>query len=283
MRRTFTAIAALGLVLAACGGGELGSGTTATTSTPGTTTPLEPPSEIMLEVRDEGGFVMPSFLLTRVPRFVLMSDGTLYGPGMQTAVYPGPLFPAVQVVEISDEAMAEIRQYIEDIGFADIVDERNQDAAANVADAPDTVVTVFDSAGAHSFSVYALGIDGVNFKDTRVIELNSLVMALDAAMAAGTPAGEFTPDRFEVYAWTAPAEPGTANPVEWPFGIEYSAMTDTGVDIRCAVFGGSEAARLLGVLGDANEATAFRAADGSEYQVGVRPLWPHQTSTCAAG
>ncbi len=231
---------------------------------------------VLLEVREEGGFVPVEFSIGRMPRYVLLTDGTLYGPGMTTLEFPGKLLPVVNAVEISEPSMSDITQYIEDIGFSTITELRDDSANANVADAPDTVVTYFDAAGPHVFSVYALGI-APNPGDVRVALLNELVQAIDAANSSGTPAGEFRPERIEVLAalQQVPVDPQFQNEQPWPLAVSFGDMADAGAGWRCVTLEDSAKDAALGVFAAANAATSW--SDGANvYAIVVRYLYPHQ-------
>jgi hypothetical protein len=108
---------------------------------------------------------------------------------------------------------------------------------------------------------------------------------MDEALVGGTPGPAFVPSSIEVYAsvMTAPAEPGVANSQTWPLDVSFEAMTEAGAGFRCVMFEGEKAKSLLDVFGKANQATSFVTADGTEYSIGVRPLFPEQTSTCSQG
>ncbi len=265
---------ALVLTLSACA--TPGEAPESTTDAPPTTAAGSGEPTVLLEVRDEGGFVPVEFSIGRMPRYVLMTDGTLYGPGMMTLEFPSKLLQAVSVVTIGESDMANIVQYIEDIGFADIIEERDDSAMVNVADAPDTVVTYFDDEGAHVFSVYALGI-APNPGDVRVALLNELVQALDSANTAGTPAGTLEPERIEVLAGIReiPVDPQFENERPWPIEVSFADMAEAGAGWRCATLEGEAKDQAMAIFAEANSASSWN--DGTNvYSIVVRYLYPHQ-------
>lgn len=257
--------------VAACGGGDASTPST----TPHTTAPVEEAPRILLEVRDEGGFVPIEWSIGRMPRYVLMTDGTLYGPGATTLEYPGRMLPSVSVMKVTDSVIAEIRQYAEDIGFADIIEERNDEGMATVADAPDTVVTYFDEEGSHVFSVYGLGIAPLS--DVRIALLAEMIGVLDQAGLNGTALGEFQPDRIEVLAGVReiPADAQFENERPWPLQVSFADMSDTAAGWRCTTIEGETIAGLLDEFGQANQATTWSDA-GVIYTIVVRYLFPYQ-------
>lgn len=285
MRRNIIIFMTMALVLAACGSGDAGSPGIGDPDTPDTTSgPLEAPDEVrpLLTVLEEGGFVPVEWNLRRIPRYVLMSDGTLYGPGPVPAIFPGPALPAVQAVEVDDATMAEIAALIETSELDTVDEERNDAAAARVADLPDTVFVYVDDAGVeHRFTVYALGIDDVDFGDARIAHLEELVQVLDEAMAAGS-ADQYRPDSIDVYvaAQGNGFDEQYANTQDWPLDVPFDELEGDTVGYRCIHLDGSEATAVLDRLGTANEATTFVDEAGTEHTVLVRLVLPGQQSNC---
>ncbi len=285
MRRKIILFMTLALALAACGAGDSGSSGNENPDTPNTTSgPIEAPDEPrpVLTVLEEGGFVPVQWNLRRIPRYVLMSDGTLYGPGPVPAIFPGPALPAVQTVEVDDATMAEIATLIEVSGLDAVDEERNDAAAARVADLPDTVFVYVDDAGVeHRFTVYALGIDDVDFGDPRIAHLEQLALVLDEAMASG--AGEqYQPDSIDVYVAAEPIgfDEEYANTQDWPLDVAFDELAGDTVGYRCIHLDGTEATNVLDALATANEATTFVDESGTEHTVLVRLVLPGQQSNC---
>lgn len=288
MRRTFTTLIGLALLLSACGAGDAGTGTTTSGgSTPDTTLPpLEEPEtepRVVLTISDEGGFIPVEWNFKRIPRYVVMSDGTVYLQGPTTLEYPGAALPNVQAVEISEEALAEILALIESSGLADVTDERNDEAMVVVADVTDTVFTFTDEDGVdHRFSVYALGFEGVDFTDERLTGLEDLLARVDRAVAEGDPVDGFVADRVDVFAGSReiPVEGEFANTLAWPLSVSFDDMADAGAGFRCTHLEGDEAAAILDSFSEVNDATTFETDGGDVYTVIVRPLLPGQESSC---
>lgn len=262
-----TTPALLLLFVTACGG----SGSTASSTIPPDTEP-----SVVLEVRDEGGFAPVEWIIARMPRHVLMSDGTLYGPAAITARYPGPLLPAVTVADLDGQAFSDVLQYAEDIGFAGIDQLRDDEALQTVADAPDTVVTFFDQTGPHVFSVYGLGFLE-RPADIRVSLLNEMVMLLDRATASGGTGGIFVPQRIEVVAGVRemPVEQSFLDERPWPLPVGFAEMGDTVAGWRCLTLEGEEMDAALTVFETATQATDW-SENGTSYTMVVRYLYPHQ-------
>jgi hypothetical protein len=274
------------MLLSACGAGDAGTGTTGGTTPDTTLPPLEAPDgdpRPVLTISDEGGFVPVEWNFRRIPRYVVMSDGTVYTQGPTTLEYPGRALPNVQTVEISDEDLAEIMALIEEAGLPEVTDERNDKAMMTIADAPDTVFTYVDEAGAeHRFAVYALGFEDMDFGDERVPVLADLLTRVDQAVAGADPGESVMPDRVDVFVGERdmPVEDQFSNTIEWPVAASYEEMTEAGAGFRCLNLEGDDASQLLDIFADANEATTVVTEDGSEYTMIVRPLLPGQESIC---
>lgn len=261
MRRTLLVATAITLLAVACG--EEGPAVDV----------LDDPEAVILQVRDEGGFVPPEFDLRRMPRHTLTAGGALFFEGPQIEIYPPPLLPNVQKAQLDDETMDIVLQYVADLGFPQITREEDTEATVNVADAPTTIVTYTDGSGQHVFSVYALGIG--QFADVRVIQLAELVSILDQSAYAGFPTEEYAADRVQV--WAGPpgggVEPGFVDVRPWPLPVPPEELPATGnlAGYRCGTFAGDQAAALLALFRQATQVTTWDAA-GTEYSIIARPL-----------
>lgn len=236
------------------------------------------PKAVVLSVRYEGGFAPPEFLLSRVPRFTLLADGTLISEGPQIMLFPGPFLPNLQSSRIDEETMQAVLAYVEGIGLPAIDLERNDEAALFIADAPDDVITYFDQGGAHVFSVYGLTIYE-QFTDARVLQLRDLVRLLENA--SGTPTGAYQGEKVQVIAGVSefPAEPGVANTKPWPLPVSFDELVEVFEGWKCGIFDGNDAQALLSFFGSANQATTWDL-DAVEYRLIGRPLLPGE-SGCA--
>jgi hypothetical protein len=258
----------LALLLAGCGAGEVGSGLTL---------PEDDPDRVIVEVRYEGGFAPPEWLLGRAPRFALTSGGTLYFEGPQTMEFPGRLLPPLMYGEVDAATMDRVEQLIAEIGFAEFDRLENTDNLNWVADAPTDVVTYFDrEGGAHVFAVYALGLTD-EIDDPKVLKLAELVRTLEEA-SFETEAQPYTTDRVEVYAGVRelPLDPEFDDDVRpWPLPQPFAEMQEAPFGFRCAVYEGEQGEALLETFQQATQVTNWEA-DGTEYVLRPRPLLPHE-------
>ena len=233
----------------------------------------EDPDSVLLIVKDEGGFVPIEFIVGQGPRLVLLRDGTLIVTGPQIEIFPQPLLPNYQSIQLDDETMLFVLEELDALGFGDIDSEVNDEAANMVADASTTVTTFYNQDGPHTFSVYALGLD-TQVGDARVPILANLVNRLSEIgfNQSGEP---YQWRALEVMAGVPqlPAEPEFVDVRSWPLEAGYDEMTDIGFGWRCASYEGDEAQALLATFAEASQVTTWDDG-GTAYSIKVRPLFP---------
>ena len=233
------------------------------------------PSSVLLIVKDEGGFVPIEFIVGQGPRLVLFRDGTLIVSGPQIEIFPQPLLPNYQSIQLDEEEMLFVLEELDALGFADIDNEVNDEAANMVADASTAITTFYNEEGAHTFSVYALGI-GTQVTDARVPILANLVEHL-SQIGFSQPGQPYEWEGIEVLAGVpqVAAEPEFVDIRPWPLSVAFNDMADIGFGWRCASYEGDQAQSLLGMFAEASQVTTWD--DGaSEYSIKVRPLFAQQ-------
>ena len=265
MRKTLSGLIAAAMTVSACSG-------------PGLEDTLklnDDPESALLIVKDEGGFVPIEFIVAQGPRLVLLRDGSLIVSGPQIEIFPQPLLPNYQTVQLDDETMLFVLEELDALGMADIESETNNEAANMIADAGTTITTFYNQDGTHTFSVYALGI-GTGVSDARVPVLANLVEHL-SQVGFSQPGQPYEWGALEVLAGVpqSAADPGFVDVQPWPLPVGFDNMADIGFGWRCASYEGSDAEALLGTFAGASQATTWDDA-GTEYSVRVRPLLPEQ-------
>lgn len=275
----------LGLLAAACGGGDASGTDDNETTTTGadttgqgdgdttTTIPTEVNgSEVVLVITDGGGFVPVEFLATQGPRYVLTADGSLYAMGPVPEIFPGPLVQPYVVIDASD-SLDDIYSLVEGMGLAGIDEEVNDDAGDFIADASTTGITFYDEDGAHKYAVYALGVDE-RADDEMVQYLRDIVMTLDAIAMEneGTP---YEPTQWQVSLSEVELEGVETSSEDWPLEVAPHDFVSDGDFFPCLV-----------VEADPTLDAAFEAAsqqvttwdyEGDEYYLLVRVLLPGET------
>lgn len=264
------------LALAACGGDD--SGTPAvTTVVPGDAQPVGSgfayatgPDDVVVSIASAGGFVPEGFDFVRTPTLLVTGDGRVFTPGVTTLEYPGRLVQPTVVQQLDPagvQALLARADEAELLGPAPVYARNDQ-----IADAPDTVVTITVDGQTFTHQAYALGIgDETDPARQRLADFVADATALSGIVPEGSLSeGEpFTPPSYEIRA--TPGDPTgveAANEVEW--------ASDTGIALadagQCVAVPESDAAATAALL-DANQATFF-TQDGVTYRLLVRPELP---------
>lgn len=135
-----------------------------TTVAPTTEAPVEEiahatsADSIILQLKFEGGFVPPGVNFAQLPTLLIAGDGRVYQEGVTTGEFPGVLVHPVQVRTLTAEGIQTILRLAEEAGL--LAEAPDYTGAQNVADAPDTVLTINAGGGEYVHRAYALGIGG---------------------------------------------------------------------------------------------------------------------------
>ncbi len=162
-RRALALLAAVPLlVLGACG--DDGSATPATQPPPDATLPpTDAPGyahptgsdEVVLRIAYEGGYTTLDVVFLSLP-IVLVTGDRVFQQGPIPEIYPGPLLPNIQVRSIAESGIQELLAAADAAG---LLEQRTYDGPTNIADAPDTVVTLTVDGVTYEHRAYALGFD----------------------------------------------------------------------------------------------------------------------------
>ena len=270
-------MAALGLLLTACGGGgeridhPVGAG------------------ELVLRVEAGGGLVPPDYNLHQLPSFSLYGDGRLVTPGPQIALYPGPALPNLLERPLTEEGVQAILAAARDAGL--LGPNRHYDAPG-IMDAATTTFTVVADGAKHVISAYALGLEvpsppGVSEEE---LEARKALLDFSAKLFDGSwlPEGSlgeeapyaFTELRVYVRPYDTSPEPGLEQPERpWPLAEPLASFGRPAgnllPDLRCGAVSGEELATLLPEAQASNELTPW-ASGGARYLLVFRPLLPDE-------
>ncbi|HEY5579415.1 MAG TPA: hypothetical protein VIL12_07000 [Acidimicrobiia bacterium] len=262
MNRLLPLVALVSLVAAACG-------------SPGVL-PLVTSDDdaAILRVEDVGGFVPIEYTISQGPRYVLSGGRELISLGPQIMIYPGPMLPNYQTVQLGEDDLDLILEAVVATGLPGFEEKRDTTASSFVADAATTVVTFSDSQGDHVFAVYALGIS--EFADPQVQALEDLIALLDELAVSG-PSADYETDRVQVVAREGePEEPDFAVVKPWPVEPTPGEFEQPVEGVGCEVFEGAEGEMLLDEFGQSHQLTYFEA-DETTYWVLPRPLLPGES------
>ncbi len=283
-RRSFlSAIAATPVLVAlaaACGDPDqvpVGTDPPTPATTPGTTTGTaiahpDGPDDVVLKVSYEGGFVPAGYAFVNTPTLLVSGDGRVFSQGVTTAIYPGPLLPSVMVRSITEHGIQALLAAAQGAGL--LAAAPDYSGGDNVADAPNTVVTINALGGTFVHSGYALGIASPesparqNLLDvvTKLSDISGLAgaanLGVDETFVATTYRLQARPvDRAELTGQDL--EPSV---VDWP--------ADAGVLLADATTCARVEAPAVGSLFiDANQNTYFNEGD-IVYQVAVAGVLP---------
>ncbi len=279
-RRTFlSALVVTPLVasLAACGDDSAASDPTTPGSVPGTVPAAgiahpTGPDDVVLELSYEGGFVPAGTAFINLPTMLVSGDGKVFTPAATPAIFPGPLVPPMFVRSITEPGVQQLLGIVDSAGL--LAPPPDYSGGDNVADAPNTVLTVNANGGTFVHSAYALGIDNPE-SPARQILLDATTKLGDIETAAGAgnlgPDEEFVPTEYRFQARVVdPSEFTAQDPaptvVDWPATSSMSLA------------GATECARLpadaVGTLfTDAKQNTYFRDGD-VVYQLSVAGVLP---------
>ncbi|WP_155859332.1 hypothetical protein [Cellulomonas sp. KRMCY2] len=245
----------------------------------------------MLQVSRSGGFVPMGYDFSAVPELTVYADGRAIVPGPQILIYPGPLLPNLQVVQLSE---ADVGALVDAARDADLLGAAPDYGLPNVTDLPTTYVTLTVDGRSYLHAAYALGFvegegttqddglpaGGSGLTDEQAAARISLTELIDAANALVAARGSSTPYAIEAFGVLAQpidlAVEGAASPdaqvMPWPLDATLADLADTA---ECTVIDGAAARTLLGALGSARQATLFEQDDDT-YSVWFRPLLPHE-------
>ena len=293
--RVAAVLAALSIVVVACG--DDGAPATqpeptatlpAVTTLPLPTTPPVPtapgvpevaydvatgPDDVVISVANEGGFVPRELNFTRTPTALITGDGRSLSTGPVIAISPGPLLPNLLQRSITPDATQRLLALADELGLlADVTYARND----QIADAPDTVVTITVGDTTYRHEAYALGIDTED--DPARAALAEFVAAMgDLPSTVGADQlGDEEPFVSEQYLIQAtPIDPATLStdvePTLQPWPAD-APVRLAAADVCAAV----PVAEFEPLFADADTLTFFTDADVT-YQVSVVPQIPGRT------
>lgn len=230
------------------------------------------PDDVVLKLSYEGGLVPAGYDFANVPDLIVTGDGRVFHAAPFSTPYPGPLIENIVVRRISEDGTQALLRFASDAGLLatpPVYEDRH-----NVADAPDTVVTVNAAGGSFVHRAYGLGIgDPETGARKRLFDVTSALADVDAVVGESNlePEDSFDPTTYRLQARQVETSELGQEPaptiVDWPAG--------TGVALADA----TECARVdravVGSLFDeATQHTFFRDGDGLVYHVSVRGVLP---------
>jgi hypothetical protein len=195
--------------------------------------PIEHPTgtdEVVVEISYEGGFMPAEAIFAQLPTLLVTGDGRHFTLGPVPAVYPGPLLPNVQVEALGEVDVQRLLGLAAEHG---LFTEREYESPDNIADAPDTVVTIHANGETYIHRAYALGIgsglDDAGEEGDRA-ELQAFVEAARFELDQGSETVAFEPETYLLRATPVTDLTGFELPptvVDWPaVGISLADASD---------------------------------------------------------
>jgi hypothetical protein len=246
-----------------------------------------PDAGVVLQVGFTGGFVTPETTMSRLPVASVHADGRVFVEGPVPAVYPGPAWPNVQVVQIDRARVQELADRALAAGVAGTTDL----GTPPLADVPSTRFTLVTATATHVREVYGLretaGMPGSGLtpaQEAARARLGALLDEVSDLALAGPGDGSvpqpWTPSAVSVLArpWTPPAEDVldlVPPPQPWPGPPLPGPLVGT-LDLGCVTATGEQAAAVVEAARAATTLTSWLTPDGARWTVTFRPLLPHE-------
>jgi hypothetical protein len=225
--------------------------------------------DLVMRIGYEGGFVPIEYTFLNLPTVLVTGDGRLIVQGGTPEIYPGPLLPNLLVRSIGEDGVQHLLALADEYG---LLADREYGRPDNIADAPDTVVTISANGSTFRHSAYALGLasfDEAESDDARR-QLAGFVDAVNEWLATSGDANGGQPYRADSYLIRAtPVTDLSGFDVE-PTFVEWFGSADLTVASECAEVPGSEYGELFA---SANQLTFFTVGE-MVYSLTVKPLLP---------
>jgi hypothetical protein len=281
--RKLISILAIPLIVAACTGSATGTGAGDASGAP---SPSGAPhyqiatgsDNLILQISSEGGFISPSFQLTRTPLLAMYGDGRVITPGAVDATLPGPLIPNLRQRHVTP---AEIQKIVAAADAAGLLGPDANYGGPGMPDAPNTVFRTTVAGVTHLINASAEGVGAQSKLGDFVNSVVDLSGMLGRTVADDGP---YQPAGYNVFSSVASQPDATAPVVTWPLSADpATAGATTLVDgTRCLALKGADLAAFLAAAQTASSGTIWKAPSG-EYNVSVRPLYPEESGCAAAG
>jgi hypothetical protein len=235
-----------------------------------TPAPSVPPT-VVVAVFTSGGFVPVDLALRAFPELVVLSDGTVYQAAPQIAVFPPPLVPALERIDIGADGVADV---IDVMNSSGLLDGDADFGSPTVTDAATTVLTSFVD-GETELSAYALGLDDIDLDDASQQARSQLSATIDEIQAIVDAAGNgeaALPPAMAVLTFAGLGFQEDTAARAWPID---SVPESTGGGPACVTISGDELDVLVAAAADATTQTPWNIA-GQLTAVVLRPVFPHE-------
>jgi hypothetical protein len=291
LRRGRTLAVSFLIAIAAAACGRATGGSAGGTPSPGQPNHPAGPTDLVLRVQSEGGFVAPQALLLRYPMFSLYGDGTVVTEGAQIAIYPQPALPPLIATRVT---AAGVQAILHAARAAGLYGPSANYRGAIMPDSAETVFKLIEGGRTHTFRVSGLGANGSDIPAHELAPRRGFETLLTKLtdLRSWLPAGSVGKDQpYRPSAMRVFVTPGTPKgsggsmhepSVAWPladslamFGTPISTPLQGGPG-RCGVVKGEDLAKVLPLAQRANQLTPW-TSDGKIYGLSFRPLLPDES------
>ncbi len=144
---------------------------------------------MIVRVGYQGGLVPMGYAFVDTPALLVSGNGRVFTAGVVPAVFPGPLLPVVNVRTINEAGVQAMLGIVDRSRLSS--DLPDYTGGTNVADAPETVLTINANGNANAngksyvHSAYALGIDSPESPARQTLQ-DAITALTDVDKAAGT-------------------------------------------------------------------------------------------------
>jgi hypothetical protein len=262
----------IGIALFAVAGAACGKGA----PNPGASPPGRPTGagDIVVQVVVDGGFVRPETALGTVPVTTVLGDGTVITTAPTLAIYPGPALAPLQSAKVDTATVDRLVRRARELGLLAGPLDFGQ---PQVADAPNTTVTIVAGGESHRHVANALEIDVAGAGAAPRRALRDFVAAL-AALPPGNRPWEPTAVAARVAGRYQPDAQLPQAAVAWP--LTRTPVASGAAGVPCLVVDGADLAVLRAALAKANALTPW-VIDGVARSVVFVPVVPG-TTPCPA-
>ena len=227
-----------------------------------------------------GGFVPFDYNFTRLPMFVIYSDGQMIATSqITTQQYPGPALPTLMTKNVNFD----MQRIVKALDAAKLTDPKFDWGMPPVADVPNTEVLTQLSANKRisRVSVFALGMTGPGLKKSQVKYRLKASRLLDDLQGFSN---KYIWSKSMQAAWTPKKylyQVRAAEPTEYSNTLDWVGETLT-KDSKCAVLGTTDSAKITKLGAQINQETLWNS-EGKTWRVNLRPLLPHETGCKSIG
>ena len=240
----------------------------------------KPRTYVVAMAKTTGGFVPESYQFTRVPNFVIYSDGRMISTSqIQTQQWPGRALPSLQTKIVNFD----MKRIVAALEASKLTDPKFDWGYPYVADVPNTEVLTQLSAKKRSsqVSVYALGMSGPGISKQQAKYRKKASAVLEQIQSFSNK-----------YIWSK-SMPAPWDPVRYAYQIRQGEATESTntqewvgpvitAETNCSVLSRADSAKITEMAGEINTETLLNS-DGKTWRVSLRPLFPHESNCKSIG